>query len=68
LNKVAVFIFEPRLPFKIFSEVNPKVVSERVGHLTIKLTLDVYSQVLPTMQEEATNHLESFIFSNTNSD
>jgi integrase len=30
---------------------NPKVVSERLGHATITLTLDVYSHVLPTMQK-----------------
>jgi integrase len=38
--------------------INPKVVSERLGHSTIVLTLDVYSHVLPNMQEEATNKLE----------
>jgi integrase len=44
------------------ANVNPKVVSERLGHSTITLTLDVYSHVLPTMQEQATEHLESLIF------
>ena len=42
--------------------VNPKVVSERLGHSTIVLTLDVYSHVLPTMQEDATAQLEEMIF------
>jgi integrase len=42
--------------------VNPKVVSERLGHSTIVLTLDVYSHVLPSMQEAATEQLESLIF------
>lgn len=37
---------------------NPKVVSERLGHSTIVLTLDVYSHVLPTVQKEATKKLE----------
>ncbi len=46
-------------------KVNPKVVSERLGHSTITLTLDVYSHVLPTMQAEATGHLEDMIFSKT---
>ena len=45
--------------------INPKVVSERLGHSTITLTLDVYSHVLPTMQAEATEHLEDIIFRNT---
>lgn len=36
---------------------NPKIVSERLGHASITMTLDVYSHVLPTMQEAATNRL-----------
>lgn len=43
--------------------INPKVVSERLGHATVVLTLDVYSHVLPNMQEEATEKLEAMIFS-----
>lgn len=42
--------------------INPKVVSERLGHSTIILTLDVYSHVLPTMQEDASAQLEAMIF------
>ncbi len=30
-----------------------KVVSERLGHSNIGMTLDTYSHVLPDMQEEA---------------
>jgi integrase len=30
-----------------------KVVSERLGHSSVTLTLDTYSHVLPTMQERA---------------
>jgi integrase len=33
--------------------VNPKVVQERLGHASIGITLDLYSHVLPGMQEEA---------------
>jgi len=33
--------------------VHPKVVSERLGHSSIGITLDTYSHVLPGMQEEA---------------
>jgi len=33
--------------------VHPKVVSERLGHATIGITLDIYSHVLPGMQESA---------------
>ncbi len=42
--------------------VNPKVVSERLGHSSIVLTLDVYSQVLPSMQQTAADKLESILF------
>ena len=33
--------------------VHPKIVSERLGHASIGITLDTYSHVLPVMQEEA---------------
>lgn len=33
--------------------VHPKIVSERLGHSTIAITLDTYSDVLPGLQEEA---------------
>jgi len=33
--------------------VHPKVVSERLGHSSIGITLDIYSHVLPEMQAEA---------------
>ena len=32
--------------------VNPKIVSEMLGHATIAITLDTYSHVLPDMQRE----------------
>jgi integrase len=41
---------------------NPKVVSERLGHASIVLTLDTYSHILPTMQQAATAKLESLLF------
>jgi len=31
----------------------PKVVSERLGHANIGITLDIYSHVLPGLQEAA---------------
>ena len=40
---------------------NPKVVSERLGHASIVLTLDTYSHVLPTMQKEATEKIEKLM-------
>lgn len=44
-------------------DVHPKIVSARLGHSSIKLTLDVYSHVLPNMQERASNALEESVFS-----
>lgn len=41
---------------------NPKVVSERLGHASIVLTLDTYSHVLPSMQESATAKLETMLY------
>ena len=38
--------------------VNPKVVSEMLGHSSIAITLDTYSHVLPTMQESAADAME----------
>jgi integrase len=40
------------------SNVNPKIVSEMLGHATIAITLDTYSHVLPNMQESAARALE----------
>lgn len=41
---------------------HPKVVSERLGHASITLTLDTYSHVLPSMQQAASEKLESLLF------
>jgi integrase len=38
--------------------VNPKIVSEMLGHATIAITLDTYSHVLPNMQNEAAKAME----------
>jgi len=41
---------------------NPvKVISERLGHSNIKVTLDINSHVLPTMQEEALRKLNEIL-------
>ncbi len=41
---------------------NAKVVSERLGHSTIVLTLDTYTHVLPDMQQQATERIEQLLF------
>jgi len=44
---------------------NPKVVSERLGHASIVLTLDTYSHVLPDMQKGATEKMEELLSDGT---
>jgi len=39
--------------------VHPKVVSERLGHASIGITLDTYSHVMPGMQEEAAEEIDA---------
>jgi len=41
--------------------VHPKVVSEMLGHSSVRLTLDTYSHVTPTMQQQATDAMESIL-------
>jgi integrase len=38
--------------------VNPKIVSEMLGHASVAITLDTYSHVLPNMQKSAARALE----------
>ena len=60
------FIRENELPYLTFhglrhanatlqmeAGINPKVVSEGLGHSNISITLDLYSHVLPNMQQHA---------------
>jgi len=39
--------------------VNVKVISERLGHASIGITLDTYSHVMPGMQEEAAEKIDA---------
>jgi integrase len=41
----------------LMAGVNPKIVSERLGHASIVITLDTYSHVLPDMQDEVVTKL-----------
>ncbi len=38
--------------------VHPKIVSEMLGHSSIAITLDIYSHVIPGMQEAAVGAME----------
>ncbi|MCE5255000.1 MAG: site-specific integrase [Actinomycetia bacterium] len=43
--------------------IHPKVVSERLGHSTVSLTLDLYSHAIPALQQEAADRLAALVFS-----
>ena len=66
------FITETRLPRVRFhdlrhshathllaSGVHPKIAQERLGHATIAVTIDLYSHVLPGMQEDAASRVDA---------
>ena len=44
--------------------VSPKVVSEQLGHASVAFTLEIYSHVLPHMQDEAALKVESLLVNN----
>jgi integrase len=43
----------------LMAGVHPKVVSEALGHSSVAFTMDVYSHLLPTMQETASAAIEA---------
>jgi integrase len=42
--------------------VNPKVVSEMLGHATVAITLDIYSHVVPDMQHDAASAMGNLLY------
>jgi integrase len=42
--------------------VPPKVISERLGHANIGITMDTYSHVMPQLDQEAANKVADLIF------
>jgi len=45
----------------LLAGVHPKVVSERLGHATVAMTLDTYSHVLPSLQSDTTLAIERYL-------
>ena len=45
--------------------VSPKVISEQLGHASVAFTLDVYSHVLPHMQEAAAERVQALLMNAT---
>lgn len=41
--------------------INPKIVQERLGHADISLTLNTYSHVLPSMQDEVAEKMDELL-------
>ena len=46
----------------LLAGVHPKVVSERLGHSSIVITLDTYSHVIPSLQRESADKLDAVLF------
>jgi hypothetical protein len=43
-------------------DVNPKIVSELLGYVSVSITLDAYSHLLPDMQEKAAKTTEESLY------
>ena len=71
MTKIAVELNIPKIRFHdlrhthatmlLRKDVPPKIVSERLGHSSISITLDTYSHVLPDMQKEAAEKLNDLM-------
>ena len=48
----------------LLAGIHPKVVSERLGHALIAITLDIYSHLLPNTQELAAKAMEGLAIFN----
>jgi integrase len=46
----------------LLQKVPVKVVSEMLGHASVAITLDIYSHVLPSMQEDAAAAMEAALW------
>ena len=45
----------------LVGDINPKIVQERLGHSDISMTLNIYSHVRPSLQDEAADKLDELI-------
>ena len=71
MTKIAVELNIPKIRFHdlrhthatmlLRKDVHHKIVSERLGHSSISITLDTYSHVLPDMQKEAAEKLNDLM-------
>jgi integrase len=42
--------------------VDPKIVSDRMGHTSVEFTMDVYTNVLPEMEAKAAEAIDAALF------
>jgi integrase len=62
VDYAACGIIDTDTPLSCFDKTfTRKIVSERLGHSTVSITLDLYSHVLPGMQEEVAEMIDSAI-------
>lgn len=45
--------------------VNPKIVAERLGHSDVRMTLDTYSHLMPSMQKDTAKAFGKMLFGDT---
>ena len=43
----------------VMANVHPKIVQERLGHANIATTMDLYTHVMPGMQDEAASRVDA---------
>jgi integrase len=49
----------------LIAGVSPKVISEQLGHASVAFTLDVYSHVLPHMQDVAAEKVQALMINDS---
>ncbi len=52
----------------VYKHLKPKVVSEQLGYTSAAFTLDVYSHVLPHMQDDAAAKVGAVLMGSTSGD
>ena len=46
-------ILDTHATLLLAANVHPKIVSDRLGHSQVSITLDTYSHVIPSLQSDA---------------
>ena len=50
------------------ARINPKVVSDMLGHASVAITLSIYSHVLPSMHRDAADAMDELLAPRDQSD